>query len=99
MTRSAIALAAVLVAAVTGSDAAAQTIARRVEAIRDGVVLMKFPARPGVCGDGNGSIWINDAHRSENWDRRSVCVAGPVRVSLGRADNATVSIRTYVGGD
>ena len=34
----------------------AQSIADRVNAVRDGVVRMSFSSRPGVCGDGMGSV-------------------------------------------
>jgi hypothetical protein len=76
----------------------AQSIASRVDGVRDGVVMMRFAARPGVCGDGNGSTWTNQrSPRVSSGDFR-VCMNGPIRVSLGRADNATVSVRVFVGG-
>ena len=79
--------------------AATQTVAQRIEAVRDGVVLMSFAARPGVCGNGSGSIWTRGQWNGDNFsDSRLSCVPGPVRVSIGRADNTTVSIRVYVGG-
>src|SRR4051812_21950862 len=99
MRRAAIARTAVLVAAVTAQGAAAQTIARRVEAVRNGVVLMQFAAKPGVCGNGNGSTWTRSSRSNSGpWNDQGFCVPGPVRVSLGRADDATVSVRVSVGG-
>jgi hypothetical protein len=99
MRRSVLALAAAFVATMRTQGAAAQTIAQHVDAVRDGVVLMSFAARPGVCGNGAGSIWTRGSWNSSGFsDQRNVCVAGPVRVALGRADNATVSVRVYVGG-
>jgi hypothetical protein len=80
------------------SRGAAQTVAQRVDAVRDGVVLMAFAARPGVCGNGSGSIWTRNWMTGSSDDSRRSCFAGPVRVSLGRADNTTVSVRVYVGG-
>jgi len=76
-----------------------QSLAARVDAVRDGTVLMAFAARPGVCGDGHGSTWTrrvqsSDDSRSGQW----ACSPGPVRVSLGRAERQTVSVRTRVGG-
>lgn len=60
---------------------------------------MSFPARPGVCGDGHGSIWTRGSRTSASSDdSRGMCVAAPVRVTLGRADDHTVSVRTAVGG-
>src|SRR3954465_631185 len=97
MTRIATALVAALVSAAATHTVPAQAIARRIGAVRDGVVLLSFAARPGVCGNGAGSIWTAGA-RSGSSDRQSFCVPGPVRVSLGRADNATISVRVIVGG-
>jgi len=82
--------------ALGGADAlTAQSIADRVSAVRDGTVRMSFASRPGVCGDGNGSVWTRDA-RHETW---RACVAGPIRVAIGRDNGTTVSIRTRVGGE
>lgn len=75
----------------------AQSVADRVNAVRDGTVRMSFAARPGVCGDGMGSVWIRDA-RHDNEGRRS-CVGGPIRVAIGRDNGVTVSVRTRVGGE
>lgn len=91
MTASALAV----ITAATG--VAAQTIASRVDAVRDGTVQMTFPARPSVCGDGRGGVWIQDGdHVIVFGDRDRQCYVGPVRVSIGRADGQTVSIRKCV---
>lgn len=74
-----------------------QSLEDRVNAVRDGTVRMSFAARPGVCGDGMGSVWIRDA-RHDNEMRRS-CIAGPIRVAIGRDNGVTVSVRTRVGGE
>lgn len=89
---------AVIASAASAASASAQTIASRVNAVRDGTVQMTFPSRPGVCGDGEGSVWIQDGDRTMSWGRRdgSMCIVGPVRVSIGRADGQTVSIRKCV---
>jgi hypothetical protein len=84
-----------LALAITGT-ASAQAIADRVNAIRDGTVRMSFAARPGVCGDGMGSVWIRDARHDV--DARRACIAGPIRVAVGRDNGVTVSVRTRVGG-
>src|SRR4029078_5237670 len=73
----------------------AQSIADRVNTVRDGTVRMSFPSRPGVCGDGLGSVWTRNA-RDESW---RACVAGPIRVVIGRDNGTTVSVRTRVGGE
>ena len=89
-----------LIAAATGLSGSprrlasqASSIARRVDAVQDGVVSMRFAARPGVCGDGTGSTWTRNASR-DSW---RACVTGPVHVTLGRADNSTVSVRVTIG--
>ena len=69
------------------------SIARRVDAVRDGIVSMRFAARPGVCGDGNGSTWTRNASGSS----LRGCITGPLRVVIGRADNSTVSVRVTIG--
>jgi hypothetical protein len=67
---------------------AAQSVANRIAAVRDGTVRMSFAARPGVCGDGRGSVRFG--RRQTRILERSpmVCVAGPVRVAIGRTTDA-----------
>src|SRR4051812_16006510 len=87
----------VLVVATVATQATAQTLTARINAVRDGTVQMTFPTRPGVCGDGRGSVWIQDNDRNAGIGNRGyTCVAGPVRVMIGRADGQTVSIRECV---
>lgn len=75
----------------------AQSIADRVNAVRDGTVRMSFPSRPGVCGDGMGSVWTRNFRQDSDGSR--ACVAGPIRVAIGRDNGVTVSVRTRVGGN
>lgn len=82
-----------LVAVAAAHGAGAQTIAKRVDAVRDGTVELHFTARRGVCGDGRGSIWTD---RERYTSRGSPCIEGPIRVRLGRADGSTVSVRTCI---
>lgn len=92
-------VAAWLVAsALATSRLAGQSLASRVDAVRDGRVLMTFTARPGVCGDGDRSTWIQSSRVTYSSDRQFICVAGPVRVAIGRADAQSVSVRKWVGG-
>ena len=58
-----------LVVAAAASDAAAQSFASRVDAVRDGIVQMSFASRPGVCGDGNGSMWTQDNNYNDGFNR------------------------------
>jgi hypothetical protein len=50
-------------AALAAGSLGAQGIARRVERVRDGTVRMSFASRPGVCGNGAGSITTRDGSR------------------------------------
>ena len=87
--------ASALAVATAASDAQAQgasSVASRVNAVRDGTVQMMFAPRPGVCGDGNGSVWVQDG----GWNRGQLCIVGPVRVNLSRANGQTVTIRKCV---
>lgn len=92
---------AVLALVTAAPSLAAQSIAQRVAGVREGTVRMSYPARPGVCGNGDGGVSITGRHwggdGSQYWGTR-VCEPGPVRVSIGRSDGQTVSIRKYVGG-
>jgi len=78
---------------------AGQSLPGRIDAVRDGRVLMTFAARPGVCGDGRGGVWFHGS-RATNFSegKRTPCIAGPVRVAIGRTDEQTVSVRQWVGG-
>jgi hypothetical protein len=87
------------VLALAASRSGAQSLASRVDAVRDGRVLMTFDARPGVCGDGQGGTWIQSSRNGySSGNRQYTCIAGPVRVAIGRADKQTVSVRKWVGG-
>lgn len=85
--------------AIATSQLAGQSLASRVDAVRDGRVLMTYAARAGVCGDGHGSIWIQSSRMMFSpGDRQRECLPGPVRVAIGRADKQSVSVRKWVGG-
>jgi hypothetical protein len=86
------AAASTLAVATAASDARGQSVASRVNAVRDGTVQMMFAPRPGVCGDGHGSVWVQD----RGWSRGQLCIVGPVRVNLSRSNGQTVTIRKCV---
>ncbi len=73
---------------------AAQTLAERVSAQRDGTVRLSFPARPGTCGDGSSGISLR--HTNEEW--QPDCQPRLVRVALRLSSHRVHSVRTYVGG-
>jgi HEAT repeats len=72
---------------------AAQGIASRVDAVRDGRVHLSFAARAGVCGNGRN---INMSSESGDWE--SDCEPGPVRIAIEKQAGVIVRVRTYVGG-
>lgn len=74
---------------------AAQSLASRIEGVKEGTVRMSFAAREGVCGDGEHSITYGSGRRGE-WV--GSCAHGPVRVVVERDGGRTTDIRTYVGG-
>ena len=85
------------------------TLERRVAAAPDGIVHLTFAARPGVCGNGRGSVSMdcddgncgNYSVNVGNRDWREVeydCDPGPVRVSLRVSGGKVTTMRTYVGG-
>jgi len=76
----------------------AQTVASRIASVHDGTVRMNFDSRPGVCGDGEGNVWIIDARHGGFGDARRPCIPGPIRVAIGRSGGQTVSVRSRVGG-
>lgn len=80
-----------------------QSIAERVDEVREGKVRMSFAARPGVCGDGQRSISLNQGRgwhvshgRDDDWEVD--CEYGPVRVVLRIHDREVTGVHTYVGG-
>jgi hypothetical protein len=90
---------AVVALAVWAPSLAAQSIAQRVSAVRDGMVRFAYAAAPGVCGNGDGGVSLTgrNGRDGQYWGAR-VCEPGPVRVTLGRTDGQTISVRKSVGG-
>ena len=80
----------------------AQSLAQRVDAVRDGAVQFTYPTREGVCGNGRsmlsfapgsyyGSVNVVNGVSTEP------CEAGPARVIVSRAGGMTTSIDVFVG--
>src|SRR5438094_6027848 len=82
----------------------AQSLARRVEAVRDGTVRFTYASRPGLCGDGREtirsgpSIIVLPNMFGYGHSDMDVCFTGPVRVAIGRSSGESVSYRVHVGG-
>jgi hypothetical protein len=90
--------AALTLAALTGGapPVAAQQLADRVRAVRDGDVRFTFPARDGVCANANGQGWAMRGNREGEWE--SGCTGQPVRIALTVERGSVVALRSYVGG-
>jgi hypothetical protein len=98
-----IAVGAVLAAA---APARAQSLESRVTAAGDGSVHFRFTSRPGVCGDGRGSIGTGgstimrqSSSGSDYSDSRGWCTPGPVRVALTLRGGVVDRSRVFVGGN
>jgi len=82
--------------------ASSQSIDDRVGEVDDGEVRMSFAAKPGVCGDGEGTISTDGGrgwhvrHGDDDWE--ATCEYGPVRVVLTVRDKEVTKVRAYVGG-
>jgi HEAT repeat protein len=93
-----------LLLAVLPSVTHAQSLARRIGSVRDGIVRFTYAARPGVCGDGRDMIRhgpyfvVLPSTQGYGHSDQDYCIAGPVRVSIGRRDGESVSYRVHVGG-
>ena len=95
VTRAACTAMAVLATAAPPA-ARAQTIADRVRGA-SGEVEIQFASRPGVCGDGEGSLNFRSRRANEDINENWHCEPGPVRVRLTVHDGAVQAIHTLVG--
>ena len=84
------------------ASAAQQSLAQRIAGVR-GEAELRFASRPGVCGNGEGSVSFvsphemssTNIHGSGGWDYH--CEPGPVRVRLSVSDGSVARVRSYVG--
>ncbi|HUF28456.1 MAG TPA: HEAT repeat domain-containing protein [Gemmatimonadaceae bacterium] len=93
---------AILAAAAPLVPAGAQSLAQRVDAVRDGAIQFSYPVRDGVCG--NGRSYISTSPGSFTGNVQVVggapterCEPGPARVIISRAGGVTTSIDAVVG--
>jgi hypothetical protein len=81
--------------------AAAQDLAARVAAVRDGRVQLLFTAREGTCGDGRTFVRVGNNTYVGTWnggmETRHNCAPGPVRVVARVRDGVVDDVRHYVG--
>ncbi|HXE61095.1 MAG TPA: hypothetical protein VN607_10330 [Gemmatimonadaceae bacterium] len=88
---------AAIAAALAPLSARAQTLADRIHGA-SGDVEIHFAARPGVCGDGEGSMSFRSRHADDDDnDYWTHCEAGPVRVRLTVTNGTVSAIHTLVG--
>ena len=100
-------LSFVVVSIVVGlPPARAQSLESRVSAAGDGVVQLRFASRPGVCGDGRGSIGVGDntimrqySSDADYTGSREWCVPGPVRVTLTMRGGEVDRAKVFIGGN
>ena len=89
----------------SGAQVSAQSVASRVNGVREGEVRMTFALRPGVCGNGS-NVWYDNSRNYNRNDSRSSrdveydidCNTGPGRLVVVRRDGETTDLRFYVGG-
>lgn len=98
-----------LVLAAVPVSATAQSLARRVDAVRDADVRMSFATRAGVCGDGQFigeetpdgfrmyRIWDQGFSISTLQDVRPSCNAGPLRLVVEKRSGEIHALRAAVG--
>jgi HEAT repeat protein len=113
MTRIGIASAIAAVTALFFVPPAAQQgdLARRITSAPDGLVKMRYAARPGICGDGRTfiadntttsrgyDVWFSEGMNftSASGDFTSRCADGPVRLMLVVRDHRVIAVQPFVG--
>jgi HEAT repeat protein len=98
-------IAAALLAALVAPAAAlhAQSIARRVAAVPDGVVWLAYPTRSGVCGDGRdvvalgGTLYVYPNVETHGRWSGVRCEHGDAHVALTVRGGAVDAVRVRVG--
>lgn len=89
------------------SSLGAQSLADRIERVRDGTVRLTYASRPGLCGD--GETFIRDMVRDNymtmessssrrGWRSRP-CEEGPARVAIFLDGGMITRAKLYVGGE
>jgi hypothetical protein len=112
-TRVAVSLTTVVAALLVASSAQGQSLDTRI-ARAQGTVRFSFQPKPGVCGDGAATIYIQNGRGGQrvqvsgnSWNYSSrysdewapVCQDGPARIALSVDRGRVTSLRSYVGGE
>lgn len=94
-----------LALALLAAAAEGQSLASRVNAVRDGTVRFEYAAARGVCGNGRGNIQVRREGSGrvargefEGREWMDECEPGPVRVAIDVEDGRPARLRAYVGG-
>jgi hypothetical protein len=87
-----------LLAGCDADGARGQSLAERAGGIGDGVILLSFAARDGVCGNGRGNVWTGDHTFQGEPVWTSDCERGPVRVAVEVRGGRASDVETFVGG-
>jgi HEAT repeat protein len=81
---------------------AAQSVADRVAAVKDGAVQMTYASRPEACGDGRditalGKLFmVYPSVQGRGWSRMD-CTFGPARAVVTRRDGEVTLVRVHIG--
>ena len=80
----------------------AQSLAQRVDAVRDGALQFSYPTRDGVCGNGRSMLSFAPGSYYGNVNvvngvSTEPCERGPARVIISRAGGMTTAIDAFVG--
>src|SRR3569832_1983198 len=81
---------------------AAQSLADRVAAERDGTVQMTYASRDEACGDGRDVtalgklIMVYPSMQGHGWSRMD-CTFGPARTLVTRRDGEVTLVRVHIG--
>ena len=98
-------LAAASLMLVVSEAGAAQSVAGRVAAVRDGKVRLTFASRDDICGYANG--FSNRSNSRQNWsggkrnediEYDDECSVGPARIVVEKSGGRITKIRANVGG-
>ena len=77
----------------------AQSLAQRVRNAPDGIVELRYAARPGVCGDGSHYFSTGSSFRMGQFNNgdNAPCLPGPVRVRMQVEHGSAHVVRVDVG--
>ena len=84
------------------SPLGAQSLADRVNAVKDGTLQITYASRPDACGDGNDVtalgklVTVYPSVQGHGWSNMN-CTFGPARVVVTKVDGSITSVRVHIG--